>query len=173
MLNEATAFYTIKKGFDLCGINYANICLLDIGCGYGKALNFGMLLHFKSVTGIELDPYTYNLAVANAEKMILNGYKTESKIYLSDATLLSIPVGVNIILMANPFGFKTMEKVLNNILDYRTQHNNELFVVYIVPVFKDLFDRNKCCTKIFESFNNNKENTENTEMAIYKIEKSQ
>ncbi len=166
MLNEATAFYAIKKGFDICGINYADICLLDIGCGYGKALNFGILLKFKAVTGIELDPFTFNQAVANADKMKINGYNTSYNIHLSDASLFPIPDGVNIIFMANPFGFKTMETVVNNIMRYRYQHNNELFVVYSVPVFKDLFERNKCCTKIFESFNSNKKCSE---MAIYKI----
>src|SRR5580765_9052245 len=52
--NQATGYYWLRKGFDVTGLPYSDICMLDIGCGFGRAIHFGMLNNFKSVTGFDL-----------------------------------------------------------------------------------------------------------------------
>src|ERR1700712_5284402 len=62
-LNQSTAYYAIKKGIEVSGIEHSKITLLDIGCGYGKTLNFGMLQKFKRVIGIDLDGTAVSQAI--------------------------------------------------------------------------------------------------------------
>jgi len=169
MLNQATAFYAIKRGFDFTGINYSNICLLDIGCGYGKVLNFGMLKDFKRVVGVDLDNNAIEIAVANSIKMKMKGFKTPFSYQNIDACQFTIPEDINVIFMANPFGKATMVEVMDKIIKFQQFYNREFFVIYSVPVHQEVLDCHEGCYKIFESFNANKTCSE---MAIFKIRKN-
>jgi SAM-dependent methyltransferase len=165
-LNQATDYYTLKKAFDFAGIIYSKINLLDIGCGYGKVLNFGMLMNFKTVIGIDLDEAAVDIAISNAGKMEANGFKTPYHFHTADACHFQIPVGINIIFMANPFGEKTMQQVMANIIAYQQNINKDLYIVYSVPVHQDVLNAYIECKKIYESFNGDKTSSE---IVIYKI----
>lgn len=164
--NQSTAYYQIKKAFNFTGINYSDICLLDIGCGFGKALNFGMLLNFKSVTGIDLDDVAIERAIVNCKQMQQTGCISPFIVQHADACDYEIPGPVNLIFMANPFGKKTMAHVLENIVTHCSTQKKELYLVYTVPAHKELFAGYAACTKLYESFTADKAGSE---MAIFKI----
>ncbi len=168
-LNQGTAYYAIKKGIEVSGIDYPKITLLDIGCGYGKTLNFGMLQKYKQVIGIDLDVAAVNQAIANCCLMKENGFNTPFEVHNVDASLFTIPENVNIIFMANPFGKKTMEAVASNIIHYRQKCTMELYIIYFVPVHQDVYLKYKECTKVFESFTRHKKESE---LVIFKVTNS-
>lgn len=164
--NQSSYYRAIKKSFDITGINDSGINLLDIGCGYGRVLSFGMMLNFNQVMGIDLDQSALKYANANCKKMQQHGHNTIFKIYNADASTFEIPNETNLIFLSNPFGKDTMQKVLKNIVTHCKMQKKDLFVIYSVPVFQKLFENVTGCTKIYESFNGDKTNSE---MAIFKI----
>ena len=164
--NESSAYYLIKKGIEITGINHKAIHLLDVGCGDGRVLNFGILLNFKQVTGIDLDGAALAKATANCRKLQKKGYTTAFHIHHQDACTYQIPAGTNLIFMFNPFGEKTMQAFLENIIRYATIDKTDLYVVYVVPVHRKIFAGYKQFIKVAEKFNRN-----NTvpEIAVFKI----
>jgi len=169
-LNQGTNYYAIKKGFDVTGLKYPDIALLDYGCGYGKVLNFGMSLNFKKTIGIDLDGSAIKIALSNCKKMKNNGYKTLFVVDQIDACNFIIPDGINFIFMSNPFGKKTMEIVLKNIIEYfHASKLSEMFIVYSVPVHQILFTNYTEITKIYEYYDGNKINSE---LAVFRLQKN-
>jgi SAM-dependent methyltransferase len=168
-INQASPHYEIKKAFAFIGLDKSEIFLLDIGCGFGKVLNWGILLNCKEVIGIDLDEAAIEKAKKNCYKLQRRGYTTKYNIFNTDATKFPIPKDVNLIYIANSFGEKTMKQVLENILNHSKCNNNkEIFFVYYLPIQDDLLYSYKEITKIYEKFSGNKTRSE---MAIYKISK--
>lgn len=166
--NQASPYYEIKRAFSFINIKYEDICLLDIGCGFGKVLNFGMKLDFKKVIGIDLDQSAVDMSIRNCEKVRNNGYSTIFDVSCADASKYAIPEGVNIIYLANPFGKTTMENVLQNIMQYFQQSNlDNLFIVYYKPIFADLILSYQKSSIIYESYSTNKILAE---LAIFKLQ---
>lgn len=166
-LNRASPYYEIKKAFSFSGFNYSDISLLDIGCGFGKVLNLGMMLNFKEVIGIDLDNSAVEKAFTNCLQMQKAGYSCNYKITQADAASYLIPDGINLIYLFNPFGKKTMEDVVDNIIEYQHNYKKELYVIYSIPVHEDIFIAHKQVTKIYERLNGSKAKSE---MAIFRIQ---
>ncbi len=164
--NQSSSYYVMKLAFKAVGKRYSEMSLLDIGCGDGKVLNFAMLFKFKRVIGIDLDNSAIQQAIANCNQMNKMGYKVPFNIYYADASKYIIPAGTNVIFMFNPFGRKTMEIVLNNIIQYYNVDKIELHIIYIVPVHQDLFNDHEQCCKVYELLNPRKTAAE---IAVFKI----
>ena len=165
-VNQATPYYNIQKLFAATGLDYETICLLDIGCGYGKVINLGMLLKFKQVIGIDLDESVIDKAIANCTLMQKMGCKTIFEIHQEDASKYIVPKSINVIFLANPFGQKTMEEVLENIVRHQKNNGNQLYVAYYMPTYQELFAAYKNCVKIFEYINTKRNYSE---MVLFKF----
>jgi len=165
-INQASPFFELKQAFAIVGIQYSEICLLDIGCGYGKVLNFGMMLNFNKVIGIDLDASATEKALENCKQMQSAGYNTFFEVLKTDATKFLIPDGINIIYLFNPFGKITMEYVVENILQYQQINTKVFYVIYSIAVHQDLFTNHKQFVKIFERLNGTKSTAE---MLIFKV----
>jgi len=168
-INQASPYYEIKKAFLFTGIKYQDINLLDIGCGSGKVLNFGMMLNFNEVIGIDLDELAIKDATINCQQMQKNGYSTPFSIFKSDATTFTIPPGINVIYLFNPFGKITMKYVVDNIIEYYEREKKEMYIIYSIPIHQDLFIAHKEFIKVYERLNGSKTKYE---MAIFKIGKT-
>jgi len=162
--NQSCSYYAMKKGFKALGKKYSELSLLDIGCGDGKVLNFAMLLNFKRVIGIDLDTSAVQNAIANCNQMNNVGFKTQFNIYYADASKYTIPAGTNVIFMFNPFGRQTMQAVLNNILQYCSVDKTELYIIYVIPVHRGLFDEHKQLCKTYQFLRADK----TAEILVYK-----
>jgi predicted RNA methylase len=163
--NQPSSFYMLGKTFRRIKLNYQDCSMLDIGCGTGRVLTFGMLLGFKRVMGIDLDEEGIKQAITNCNMMEKNGHNTTFDVRVADACHLTIPGDVSLIYMFNPFGGKTMETVLENIIAHVKSHKKELHVIYSNPTQKALFENRDEVTKINESFFKNGK----ADVAIYKI----
>src|SRR4051812_45764197 len=47
--NMPSSFYELMEGIKKTALKNSDISLIDIGCGEGRVLNFGMVMHFKEV----------------------------------------------------------------------------------------------------------------------------
>ncbi|MBC7534764.1 MAG: class I SAM-dependent methyltransferase [Ferruginibacter sp.] len=166
--NQPSSFYSLKKAFGLLDLDSSNISLLDIGCGAGRVLSFGMLLNFKEVYGVDLDDPALQKAMDNCKEMKKKGYKTSFYIGHEDACNYNIPKSVNVIYLFNPFGEKTMKQVFANIVKHANLSGNELYIVYSNPACNDVFTKYESCTKIFESYYKSKK----PDIFIFKISPS-
>jgi len=165
-VNQASSYYDIKKAFAVTGMDYADIRMVDIGCGNGKVLNFGMYLNFKEVVGFDLDLSATQKALANCNKMKQNGSSTLFSVFQGDAASMQIPPNTNLIYLFNPFGNVTMAGVVENIIHYLRSNKKELFIVYAVPVHQALFLAHKEFIKIYERMDGA---DKKAEMAIFKV----
>ncbi len=164
--NQPSYFYSLKLGLQHVPIPVNEISFLDIGCGNGKVLNYGMLHNFKSVTGIELETSALAIAFDNCTKLKNKGYATPFEITNADAVNYTIPEGVNVIYMFNPFGGQTMEKVALNIIAHINKMQRDIYLVYCMPSFEYVFENLQQCKKIYEIHNKSKTQKE---LSVYKI----
>ncbi len=166
-INQPSNYFAIKRAFNHIHLDFSEICLLDLGCGDGKVINLAMLLKFKSVIGIEIEESSAQQAIFNCKQMQAIGNKVPFSIYHADASKYTIPTGTNVIFMFNPFGEKTMKDVLKNIIHFQSFQKNDIYIIYIRAVHKDVFLDYSKCHKIYELISFNKSNTE---VAVFKIE---
>ncbi|WP_462249091.1 hypothetical protein [Ferruginibacter sp.] len=165
--NQPSSFYTLKEGLKCLPLTYKEIVLLDIGCGNGMVLNFGMLLKFKQVNGIDLNKTALEKATLNCSKIYQAVNQTEYNVEYADAVEYNIPSAVNVIYLFNPFGSVTMEKVAENIFNHANKTRKTIYVIYCMPSFKYIFEACATCKKIYESYNKNKTQVE---LTVFKIE---
>lgn len=164
--NQASSFFILKKGIAALPLAIPEISLLDIGCGSGRVMNYCMLRKVKAVAGIDLDDDALQIAAANCKLLFDKGYKTPYAVENADATVYSIPASVNTVYLFNPFGRQTMQATAANIIGHAKKINTAVFVIYCMPAFKDIFENNTACTKIYEEFNKDKTRAE---LTVFKI----
>lgn len=151
--NMPSSFYEFLEGLKNTGLPFNEVSMVDIGCGEGRILNFGMLLGFKEVIGIELDDTASKKAIENCEKLKSKGYNTAFHIQQGDAALYSLPENINLVYLFNPFREKTMESIVDKIAAHVNKFKTSLYVIYCVPVWVKIFDRKTECKKVYENFN--------------------
>lgn len=149
--NQETSFFLIQRAFQHIPILPKDICLLDIGCGSGKAMVVGMKSGFRRVAGVDLDAVSLAQAKINCRQMYKYGSKTRYNLSKMDATLYNIPQCTNLIYLFNPFGVKTMEHVIANIKAYAQTSAHPVYVIYMNPRFQDLFQEDDGFAKIYAS----------------------
>lgn len=164
--NDSSAYYIMTKGFAATGLLFSEISLLDAGCGSGKVLSFGMLKKFKAITGIDLDTSGLKKALHNCMQMELNGYKTPFSIFCTDACHYKIPAGTNVVFIANPFGKKTMQTFFENLLRYHHESGTELYIIYAIPVHKEIFEQEPGCKIVYQLFNSR---SAGAELVVFKL----
>ncbi len=147
-----SSFYSVKEALTLILLPHHAISLYDFGCGSGWVLNYGMLLGFRQVAGIEIDKAVMENATYNCNMLKRKGYPTPYTIELGDAATATIPEGTNVIYLYNPFGLETMEKVSANIISYALKSAADVYIIYCLPTYQQFFEKEESCEKIYERF---------------------
>jgi predicted RNA methylase len=151
--NHPSSFYSIKEGLAVIPFEHGAISMTDIGCGNGPALQYGILLRFKKVCGIDLDKNAVAAAIENCNKLKQFGYTTSFAVEQGDATKYAIPDDVNIIYLFNPFGGTTMQAVAENIFAHATKQQRTIYVLYCMPAFQQYFEKVSQCKKLYTRYN--------------------
>lgn len=119
---------------------------IDIGCGMGRALAIAGEFPFKAVIGIEKSPELVGTAKANAR--ILGERHTGRmlpQVIEEDAAAVSLPGGNLVIYLNDPFLAPVMAKLVRTI-EMPAQEPRRIFVVYLTPRLRGLFDRSAVLT---------------------------
>lgn len=164
--NTTSSFYMLSKAFSKLPLKRNRIRMLDIGCGAGRALAFGMQQSFEQVSGIDLDEPALEQAMINCRNMQQHGSNTAFSIMRMDATTCYIPDTVNVVYLYNPFGMKTMQDVVDNIMQHMENRKEDLYIIYSNPTYRELFNAYPVCNKIFQS---SYKDINRADMSIFRI----
>ena len=117
--------------------------LVDLGCGKGHALiKFSHDWGFKMIIGVELNREYYNTCLDNIAllRKTKPGYmKTPIGVLNMNAENYSFDKNDNFLYLFNPFGRKTLKKVIKNIKKSLKKYPRKFYVIYNNPVHSKEF----------------------------------
>jgi predicted RNA methylase len=120
-----------RRAMRLLPISASLYTFTDLGCGKGTALILAVRAGFQRVIGVEIDPDLLATATANRERLV--GRKPERfgrmELVAGDAAEFVPPDEPTVVLMFNPFGEKTLRKVLRNY----AQNHSAIYIIYYGP----------------------------------------
>jgi predicted RNA methylase len=154
--NMPSSYYDIKQVLKHVPLPLHEISMLDIGCGSGRVLAFGMLTKLKAIHGVDLEDDAIKIANANCKLLFDKGYKVPYTATTADATIFDIPEGVNVLYVFNPFGATTMKATIENIIRYAEKSNEPLYILYRLAAFRELFDNHPKFTRLYEEMHYSK-----------------
>lgn len=108
---------------------------LDLGCGKGKALYYASKAKYRKLWGVEISEELLSIANSNLKKLKIQNVE----LVQLDAGLYSIPDTVTHIFMFNPFPEVVMREVLRNINISIIRKKRKVVIIYLQPVYSDLF----------------------------------
>jgi len=167
--NTTSSFYILNKAFKRLPVKKDDISLLDIGCGAGRVLSFGMFLGFRKVVGIDLDEPALKSAVINCSKMQEKECATNFAVEHADANNFPIPPDINVVYLYNPFGLKTLQAVMGNILNQVKGGGKDIFLIYANPSYRGVLDEYDSCQRIYQSHYRKQTHAD---LVIYRISNS-
>ena len=114
--------------------------IMDIGCGKGRIICFfAAERRMRRAIGIELDKDLYEAAVENINRLKVK--KTQINIYHADAVNFTDINDVTIFIIFNPFGEKTLTKVIKNIENSLKVNPRAIHIAYFpTPNLARLFN---------------------------------
>ncbi|MDP2922776.1 MAG: methyltransferase domain-containing protein [Candidatus Omnitrophota bacterium] len=114
-----------------------NDIFVDIGCGKGRAVLYAATRKIKKVIGIEYEKSLVDIARKNISSF--KALKTEIEIIQADAGTYETTEGT-VFFLNNPFGYKTLIKVLDNIRNSTLAYPRKVRIAYYGKLYKVLLD---------------------------------
>lgn len=115
---------------------------LDIGCGKGRAMAVAAYHGFKKITGIDISKKFCDETKKNLAPVQLLFPDVSFNVLLQDAFYYEIPQDVSVIFIFNPFDEVIMSGVVKNILESQAKKPRTIQVIYINPLYENLFLEN-------------------------------
>jgi SAM-dependent methyltransferase len=166
--NMPSSYYDIKQVLKQIPMPLHEISMLDIGCGSGRVVAFGMLCKLKAIYGVDLEDDAIKIADENCKLLFNKGYKVPYKVTTADATIFQIPDGVNVLYIFNPFGATTMQRCIENIVKYGEKTTEPLYILYRLAAFREQFDEHPKFTRLYEEMHYSKKYYS---LCVYKFKK--
>jgi hypothetical protein len=132
-------YYMLEKMMNEINQFSHNKTFLDIGCGKGRAMVVAAHYGFTKISGIDiskefLDDTRQNLLVVKKKFPDL-----KFDVLLRDAFYCQIPTDISVVFIFNPFDEVIMSGVVNNILMSLEKEPRTIRVIYINPLYENLF----------------------------------
>jgi SAM-dependent methyltransferase len=138
---EPSPYHVTTKVLRELSIDHRNFSFLDFGSGKGRVLLIASQLPFKSVIGIEFSPELCKVAKDNLAK-ISHSKNVASSIecVCADVMEYRLPGDALVCYFANPFDQVIMEAVIQRLSASLREIPRELYVIYLNPKHRALFD---------------------------------
>jgi predicted RNA methylase len=149
-LDAVSSSYIHSRGYQACCPNkLADILadlpirreeyeFVDLGCGKGRGLIVAHEIGFKLVTGVEISPTLCEVATRNLAACDIPG-----QVLCQDASRFAIPQRPCVVFLYNPFRSTIMKRVLKNIEHRIAISKSDLWLVYLSPFSRRIFDVSK------------------------------
>ncbi len=113
---------------------------VDIGSGKGRALFCAEYSGFNSLIGVELDRELVDIANENIGKYLLKRKESHFKFVCENALHFVIPENTGVFYFFNPFSENIMKEVEKNISARQIHNGSEIFIIYVNPQFKNVWE---------------------------------
>jgi SAM-dependent methyltransferase len=124
-------------------IDFSQYAFLDFGAGKGRVLLIAAQLPFNSVIGIEFCKELSDVATDNINKFAPEKRKAERvECLYEDVTLYSLPEMPLVCYFYNPFNELIMQAVLDRLISSLKANPREIYIIYVDPKHRDIFDKN-------------------------------
>ena len=111
----------------------------DYGSGKGRALFCAEYCGFNHLIGVELDPELVDIANKNIKLYTKKRKESDFYFICENALNYVIPDNSSVFYFFNPFGGTVMRKVEERISEYQKRKNEEIYVIYVNPQFKEVW----------------------------------
>jgi 16S rRNA G966 N2-methylase RsmD len=133
---QPTPYWLLEKVFDYLKLKPDDV-FVDFGSGKGRVISFVAQQRIKRVIGIELHKELTDIAKINLDN--LKSRNTPVEIINTDAATFDAKEGT-MFFMFNPFGEKTVARVIENIKDTLAANPRKIRIVYGRPAFSHRLD---------------------------------
>jgi hypothetical protein len=118
---------------------------VDLGSGKGRALLLASQYPFKGIIGVEISAVLQTIACRNIHIYRDCGDELQRchiiQSICDDATTCEIPKEKTVFYLYNPFDDYVMRAVLSNIENSFYEHPRDIYIAYLKPVHRVLFDK--------------------------------
>jgi hypothetical protein len=126
-------------------VDPAETTFIDFGSGKGRALflaaGYPMRHPFRRIVGVEILPALHAVAVHNVELYrAATGSRVPIEPVLADVAAFEIPAGPLVAYFYNPFGEKTMMRVIRNLEAAHARTGQRIDVAYGHPSLEKMLD---------------------------------
>jgi SAM-dependent methyltransferase len=134
---QPTPYKKLEKVVEYLKLSSGDVCA-DLGCGKGRVVFFFASQKVKKVIGIELVENLVNIAKKNLNNLKIKDSATV-EIFHGDVTDFNFEE-CTIFFLFNPFGYKTLEKVIFNIKETLVTNPRSIRILYYNPVHCKILD---------------------------------
>ena len=113
--------------------------IIDFGCGKGRVMAVAANYNFKKITGIDFAKELCDEAKINVTPLQLKCPEKIFNVHHINAVDHTIEDDTNVFFFFNPFDEIIMLRVVKNILQSLKNNEREIYIVYINPVYKEIF----------------------------------
>lgn len=131
----------------LLGIDFQpeRFTFVDLGAGKGRVLCVASAWPFERIVGVELSEDLAAAARHNVRKLSAEWQKCRKiEVVHGDAAAYALPSTPLFVYLFNPFGAAVLAHVLDRIQASFDAAPREIYVLYYMPVYADLFTRAPC-----------------------------
>lgn len=137
---QGANYYLLEKAFNFLKEENAEGTLVDFGAGKGRLMAVAAYYGFRKIKGIEFAPAIAEMAKINIANIQSTYPDTFFSILKENAINYLIDKEDTVFTFFNPFDEVVMLKVVKNILASLRAHPRKVFVVYINPLHKEIFE---------------------------------
>lgn len=146
---QPTTARSFRKALAAVPARFEDFVFVDLGSGKGKALLLASHYPFQRIVGVEFGVELVHVAQSNIARYGRHGAKCRSvESICTDATTYDFPPEPGIYYIYNAFFPPVLNAVLENIRRSVNQAPREVYVVYVSPMHRDLFDAMPWLTKL-------------------------
>ena len=137
---QACNYYILEKGFNYLQSINANKNLIDFGCGKGRPMIVAASYGFKNIIGIDFAKALCNAAEENIKNTQSLYPLVKFNIVWDDVVNYKIENSTDVFFFFNPFDEVVMLQVVKNILTSLKEKLRRIYIMYVNPVHKEIFE---------------------------------
>lgn len=132
-------------------IPFSDFIFIDFGSGKGRVLLVAAEFSFRQVIGIEFSDELHKIASANIAKLPAD-LNTDDRVRSihGEAGEVALPRADLVCYLYNPFGAPVLERVVGQIIEHHRRHRCRIFVIYVDPRHRSVFERTSAFTVVRE-----------------------
>lgn len=134
---QPTPYKKLEKVVEYLKPSRNDVCA-DLGCGKGRVVFFFASQKVKKVIGVELVESLISIAKKNLNNLQIKD-RAPVEIFHADVTDFNFDE-CTIFFLFNPFGYKTLEKVIQNIKKTLVYNPRKIRILYYNPAHRKVLD---------------------------------